>query len=83
MLSSSKLSKSFWAKALMYSCLLINRLISSMIGGKTLMEVCSEKDAQAYNSLRIFGCSVYYHVEEDKLDPRVKKCVFLRFYRKC
>ena len=69
MLSSSRWSKSFWAEALMYSCLLINRSISSAIGGETLMEVCLGKPAQDYNSLRIFGFPIYYYVEEDKLDP--------------
>jgi len=39
MLSNSGLSQSFWAEALMYACHIINKLYSSAIGGKTLMEV--------------------------------------------
>ena len=31
--------------------------------------------------LRVFGCPAYYHVKEDKLDPRVKKGVFVGFKR--
>jgi len=29
--------------------------------------------------LQVFRCPTYYHVKKDKLDPRVKKGVFLRF----
>ena len=45
MLSNSRLSKSFWAEALMYACNLMNMLSSSVIGGNTLIEVCSRKTA--------------------------------------
>jgi len=31
--------------------------------------------------LRIFECPAYYHVKEDKLDPRAKTNVFLGFKR--
>jgi len=51
----------------------------SVIGGKTPLEVWSEKAAQDNDSLRAFGCSTYYHVKEDKVDPRAKKGVFVRF----
>ena len=55
----------------MYACRhLINRLLSSVIGGKTLMDVWSGEAAQDYDSLRIVGFLTYYHVKEDKLDPR-------------
>jgi len=30
-------------------------------------------------TLRIFGCPAYYHVKEDKLDPRVRKGVLMGF----
>ena len=52
-----------------------------MIGNKTPMEVWSEKAAQDYDSFRIFECPVYYHIKEDKLDPRTKKGAFLGFKR--
>ena len=45
MLSNTRLSKSFWAEALAYSYYLINRLPSSVIGGKTLLKVCLGKVA--------------------------------------
>jgi len=81
LLSSAGLAKSFWAEALTYIRHLINRLALSAIGGKTPVEVWSENAAQDYDMLRIFGCLAYYHVKEDKLDPRVKKDVFLGFKR--
>jgi len=52
MLSNTGISKFFWAEALAYACHLVNRLLSSAIGGKTPLEVWSEKVAQDYDSLR-------------------------------
>ena len=77
MLSNAGLGKQFWAKALEYAYHLINRLLSSAIGSKTLMEVWSGKLATDYDSLHIFGCSTYYHVKESKLDPRAKNALFM------
>jgi len=65
----------------MYVCHLINRLSSSMIGGKIPIEVWSGEAAQDYDSLRIFECPAYYHVKEDKLDLKAKKEAFLGFKR--
>ena len=48
-LLNSELPKSFWAEVLMYACHLINRLPSSTIGGKPLIEICSEGAAQDYD----------------------------------
>ena len=73
MLSNTGLSKNFLAEALAYACYLINRLPSLTIGGKTPLEVWSRKATQDYDFLRVFGYPAYYHVKEDKLDPRAKK----------
>ena len=54
-------------------------LPSSVIGGKTPLEVWWGKIAYDYDSLRIFGCSAYYHIKEDKLGPRTRTCVFIGF----
>ena len=64
-----------------YASHLINRLPSSVIGGKTLMKMWSGKIATDYDMLRVFGCSAYYHVSDEKLEPRAKKAVFLGFKR--
>ena len=82
MLSNAGISKSFWAEALAYTCYLINRLLLSVIGGKILVEAWSGRVAQDYDSLRVFSCQTYYHVKEDKLDPRARQYVFVGF-KKC
>jgi len=73
MLSNTELSKNFWAETLAYAYYLVNRLPSSAIGGKPPLKVWSGKAAQDYDSLWVFGCPTYYHVKEDKLEPR--ECV--------
>ena len=79
MLSNPGISKCFWAEALAYTCHLVNMLPSSAIGGKTPLEVWSGKVAQDYDSLWVFECPIYYHVKEDKLDPRARKGVSVGF----
>ena len=68
-----------WADALGYAYYLINRLPSSMIGGKTPVEDWSGRVAHDYDSLQIFGYPTYYHVKEDMLDPRARKAMFIGF----
>jgi len=77
MLSNFGLSKSFWAEALAYACHLIYKLPSSTTGGKTPLKVWSGKVAQDYDSLRVFSCSAYYTIKEDKLGPKARKDVFV------
>ncbi|KAH9763992.1 Integrase catalytic domain-containing protein [Citrus sinensis] len=79
MLSNTGLDKKFWAEAVSYASHLVNRLPSAAIGGKTPMEMWSGKYAQDYDSLRVFGCPAYYHVKDGKLDPRVRKAIFMGF----
>ena len=68
--------KKILAEALVYACYLINRLPSSAIGCKTPLEDWLGKAAQDYDSLRVFGYPTYYHVNEDKLDPKSEeRCV--------
>ncbi|KAG8487895.1 hypothetical protein CXB51_018354 [Gossypium anomalum] len=77
MLSNARLGKKFWAEAVTYTCHLINRLPSAAINGKTPIEMWTGKSATDYDSLHVFGSTAYYHVKESKLDPRVKKSLFL------
>jgi len=79
MLSNAGLLKNFWAEVLAHACYLINRLPSYAIGGKTLLKVWLGKATQDYDSLRVFECPAYYHVKEDKLDPRTKKGMLVGF----
>ena len=45
---------------------------------KTLDEVWSDHTPD-YSKLRVFGCSAYAHIRQDKLEPRALKCIFLRY----
>jgi len=45
------------------------------------MKMWSDKTAIDYDMLRMFGCPTYYHVSDEKLEPRVTKAVFLGFKR--
>jgi len=81
LLSNRGLKKSFWAEAMTYASHLINRLPSSVIGGKTPMKIWSGKVATDYDMLRVFGCPPYYHVSDEKLEPQARKVVFLGFQR--
>jgi len=51
-------------------------LPSSEVDYKTPMEVWIGYH-ESYDSLHIFGCSAYYHVREDKIDPRARKTIFM------
>ena len=79
MLSQSGLRKAFWAEALMYASHLVNRLPASALDGKTPKEVWCGQPVSDYDQLYIFECPTYFHVTESKLDPRVKKAVFVGF----
>ena len=32
-----------------------------------------------YSSLRVFGCPTYIHVNDGKLEPRARKCIFMGY----
>jgi len=48
-----------------------------VIGGKTPLKVWSEKAAQDYNLLQVFGSPAYFSAKDGKKNPRTKKFVFL------
>ena len=37
------------------------------------------KHAQDYDSIHVFECPTYYHVKNDKFDPRARKTIFVGF----
>ncbi|KAG8492823.1 hypothetical protein CXB51_010147 [Gossypium anomalum] len=78
MLSNANLPKSFWAETTSTACFLINRSPSVAIEKKTPQEVWSGNPAN-YFDLKMFGCPVYAHVDNGKLEPRSIKCVFLSY----
>ena len=77
MLSNATLGKEFGAEVIVYECYLINRLPSSVIEGKTPIDMWTGKPTTDYDFLHIFGSIAYYHVKKSKLDLRVKKTLFL------
>jgi len=54
LLSNAWLDKSFWAEAVVYASYLINGLSSTVIGGKTPLNIWSGGAAQDYDLLRAF-----------------------------
>ena len=75
-------------KAVNTACCLINRFPSTAIECKTPEEVWLGSPTD-YINLRIFGCPAYAHANDGKLEPRVRKCIFLGYahgvkrYRLC
>ena len=79
MMTHSGLPRSFWAETLVYASHLVNRLSCTAIDGKTPLEHWFGSVTSDYESLWIFGCPAYYHVNDGKLNPRARKAVFVGF----
>nr|CAN69096.1 hypothetical protein VITISV_025437 [Vitis vinifera] len=78
MLSSSGLSKVFWAETVETTVHLINKSLSSALQLKTPQEKWTGKYAD-YQYLKVFGCTAYVHTKTNKLESRVVKCIFLGY----
>ncbi|KAK3030464.1 hypothetical protein RJ639_039149 [Escallonia herrerae] len=78
MLSNARLPKEFWAEGINTTAYLVNRSPSTVIDCVIPEKVWSGKHAN-YENLRIFGCPAYAHVNDGKLEPRAKKCIFLGY----
>lgn len=80
MLSSAGLwkKKEFWAEAASTACYLINRSPHSALDFKIPEEIWSGKSID-YSNLRVFGSTVYAHINDGKLSPRSSKCMFLGY----
>ena len=81
MLSNTQLDKSFWAEAIVYAIHLINELSSTAIGGKTLLNILSDRAAQDYNLLRVSESPAYFSAKDSKIYSQAKKAVFLGIKR--
>jgi len=60
-----------------YASHLINGLSSTVIGGKTPLEVWSGKVTQDHSLLRGFESPAYFSAKNDMVNRRAKKFVFL------
>ena len=56
----------------------MNRSPASAIAFKTPEEMWSGNPPD-YSGLKIFGCSAYVYVNDGKIEPREKKCIFLGY----
>lgn len=79
MLFTSSLSKSFWAEVATTTMNLINMRHSSAINFKTLRKMWQRKPSNS-DHLRVFGCTTYAHVKDERLDdPKALGCIFLGY----
>ncbi|KAL0342454.1 UNVERIFIED_CONTAM: Retrovirus-related Pol polyprotein from transposon TNT 1-94 [Sesamum calycinum] len=78
LLISSGLAKSFWGEALLTAAYLIKNSPSVPLLGKVPEHVWSGKNVDL-SSLRVFGCSAFVFQNNDKLEPRAQKCVFIGY----
>ncbi|GJR53654.1 transposable element [Tanacetum coccineum] len=80
MLSNAGLPNIFWAEAVNIACYLVNRSPSTMIDFKNPVEKWSGTPAN-FTHLNFFGYPAYAHVNDGKLEPVEKKCIFLGLAR--
>ena len=78
MLCNEGLHRRFWAEAASTVCYLFNCSPYVALNKKNPIEVWSGSPTD-YSQLRVFGCIVYAHVDNGKLDPRAVKCIFLGY----
>lgn len=78
MLSNAKLPKSFWGEAVNTAWFLINKSPSSAIEMKTPDEIWYGRTSD-YSKLKVFGCTAYAHIKQDKLEPRALRCIFVGY----
>ena len=78
MLNAAGLGKQFWGEALKTACYLINRSPSTALNFKTPQEYWTGQPP-GIDHLRIFGCTAYAHIRQDKLEPRALKCCFIGY----
>lgn len=78
MLLKARLLKDFQVEAVNSTYYLVNIFSSIPINCRTLEQVWSSLPSN-YVNLRIFSYFTYAHVNEGKLKPRLRKCVFLGY----
>lgn len=78
---TSNIPKSFWGDAVITECYLINKM-PTRIHNFTPPLIALSNVSIFSIPLKVFGCTAFSHVhdhEHPKLDPRARKCVFLRY----
>lgn len=81
LLSTTRLEKKIWAKAISTICFLVNRSPTTTLDSKILGEVWIGKPID-YSFLHVFGYGTYAHIPKDNrnnLDMNSIKCIFLGY----
>jgi hypothetical protein len=78
LLSNAGLSRDFWVETDNTTCYSVNRSPLTAIDCKTPYKVWFGTSVD-YSFLKFFGCPAYCHVNDGKLKPRSKKCIFLGY----
>jgi hypothetical protein len=81
MLNEKNLPNYFWAKVVATAVYIMNQTPTMAIHGMTLEKKFKGKKPNV-SHFRVFGCITYVHVPDkkrSKLDPKVKKCIFIRY----
>lgn len=76
-LSNANLSIDFLAEAISIA-LLGESFFVIVIRCKTLKDIWFGNPTN-YFILRVFGCPAYAHVNDEKLEPQAKKCIFFNY----
>ena len=78
MLLGAGLDRSFWGEALMTAYYLINRSPAVANNFMTPQEKWTGKQPD-FNHLKVFGCTAFVHIKQDKLKARALRCLFLGY----
>ena len=81
MLAHAKLTKTFWAEALMTTTYVINISRSSPLDEYIPQRVWTGK-VISYRDLKVFDCLAYVHIAKDKrgkIDPKTQPCIFFGY----
>ncbi|KAH9292781.1 hypothetical protein KI387_042034, partial [Taxus chinensis] len=81
MLSTAKLEDQFWAEAVQTAVYLLNRAPTKILQNRTPEEVWTGRKPSIHH-LRVFGCTAYMHVPDEKrkkIDPKTLPCLFLGY----
>src|SRR5215469_12690134 len=81
MMSDAKLPLSFWGYTVLTAVYLRNRSPTSALDGK-VPYTCFTGKVPDVSHLRVFGCTVYVHVQKDQrsnLGAHTQKCVFIGY----
>ena len=80
LLLTCNVSKSFWPEAVRHSCVILNRVPHSTLGGKSPFELMTSAKPKL-DMLRVFGCRAFVSrlPKPDKLDARSYLSVYLGY----